>query len=78
MTPVASVAEYIESHIREHNSYSILARKARKEYEHRLNWNVSGALVRRHLENVISAPPNVAADAEILSTPVLQRPEGLR
>jgi glycosyltransferase involved in cell wall biosynthesis len=47
---IQEIADYVQALMRNRNLYIELAAKARQEYEHRLNWMVAGAAVRRHLE----------------------------
>ncbi len=51
--PVAEIAEYVARSLGAEN-YSGIARRARREYEQRLNWSASGAALRREIASVVS------------------------
>lgn len=48
--PLADVAAYVEGCMRERQRYLDLCRNARREYDERLNWRVSGHTVRALLK----------------------------
>jgi glycosyltransferase involved in cell wall biosynthesis len=50
---ISEIAAYIKSHVLDREGYMLLARNARREYEDRLNWSVSGAAVKRELEAIM-------------------------
>jgi glycosyltransferase involved in cell wall biosynthesis len=58
-TPLAAIADYVETHIRDYDRYSELARNSRKEYDRRLNWDVSGVRVKSYIEALISQPSGI-------------------
>jgi glycosyltransferase involved in cell wall biosynthesis len=53
MASISELADYVEAHMRDRDRYLELANKARQQYDHRLNWLVAGAAVRRHIERVV-------------------------
>jgi glycosyltransferase involved in cell wall biosynthesis len=53
--PIADIAAYIKQHTIDRDRYEVLALAARREYEERLNWAVSGRVVKEALETMIKS-----------------------
>jgi glycosyltransferase involved in cell wall biosynthesis len=52
--PLTQVAEHVEHVFREPARYAELARRARDEYDERLNWGAAGRTVRGYLEEILA------------------------
>jgi glycosyltransferase involved in cell wall biosynthesis len=50
---LSEVADYIERFIKDRPAYVSMALRARREFDERLNWDVSGAQVRRYLYEIV-------------------------
>jgi glycosyltransferase involved in cell wall biosynthesis len=53
--PLSQIADYVQSALKDKAAYDALASRARMEFEERLNWEVSGRQVRRHIDEMVSA-----------------------
>jgi glycosyltransferase involved in cell wall biosynthesis len=64
-TAIEIIADYIESQVRDGPSYQELALRARHEFEHRLNWSVSGAEVARRAHELLPRGHRSCRDASM-------------
>jgi glycosyltransferase involved in cell wall biosynthesis len=53
-SPLNNIADYIQGAIKDRTTYLDMALRARKEFDERLNWSVSGAQVRRYLGEIVN------------------------